>query len=62
VIDFGDNLIADPLFQDTAGYNYRLQGTSPALSKSLAEYTPNYDNTEAARPLGTGPDLGSYER
>jgi hypothetical protein len=62
VIDFGDNLIADPLFQDTAGYNYRLQGTSPALSKSLAEYTPSYDNTEAARPLGTGPDLGSYER
>jgi hypothetical protein len=63
IIDFsGGNLIADPLFQNQAGNDYRLQTSSPALDKALADYTPSSDYSDTARPQGTGPDLGAHER
>jgi hypothetical protein len=63
IIDFAaDNLTADPLFSNPLLNDYHLQDTSPALSKSLAAYTPSYDCPGSARPQGTGPDLGAYER
>jgi hypothetical protein len=63
IIDFAaDNLTADPLFSNPLLNDYHPQAGSPALSKSLAAYTPSSDGAGSARPQGTGPDLGAYER
>lgn len=45
-------LAADPMFVDAAGYDYSLQGVSPAINVGIDVGLPFY---------GSAPDLGAYE-
>ncbi len=51
----------DPLFVNRAGGDFRLSGSSPALNRGEAAFTPAADLAGNARPAGGGPDLGAYE-
>ncbi|HYG99954.1 MAG TPA: alkaline phosphatase family protein [Terriglobales bacterium] len=41
--------------------NFKLQSSSPAVNKATTTYAPTFDMEGASRPLGAGPDIGSYE-
>ncbi len=52
--------IADPLFLDYAGKDYRLQPTSPAVNAGAdLGYTADFLNMPV--PFGPAPDIGAYE-
>jgi Right handed beta helix region/Bacterial TSP3 repeat len=55
-------IMADPLFVNPAGENYRLQSGSPAVDSGLAIGAPVFDADGLARPRGAGVDRGAYER
>ena len=57
-------ITADPKFvnfQANGTGNYRLQSTSPAIDKGLADSAPADDIDNVARPQGFGYDIGAYE-
>jgi len=59
---YSNNVIADPLFVNRAGGDYRLSAGSPAVGRAVAAYSQSTDLTGASRPAGGAPDLGAYER
>jgi hypothetical protein len=61
-ITYTANTIADPRFVDRTGGNFHLQAGSPAIDGGQIEYALPDDLDGAARPQGTGPDIGTYER
>jgi hypothetical protein len=59
---FTRDITRDPLFVNRSGRNYRVQAGSPAINAAnlLHFYSPDADNL--LRPIGSGPDIGAYER
>ncbi len=56
------NMDVDPQFVDPANFNWRLQGTSPAIDQSPDATTPTHDLQGRIRtPNGGYVDLGAYE-
>lgn len=54
--------VADPLFVDPSGGNYRLQDLSPAIdagNPATVPISPDLDGI--VRPQGGAPDLGAHE-
>ena len=57
----GDNSIeSNPLFV-SAGSDFHLQSTSPAIDAGTASGAPAYDYDGNPRPNGSGYDIGAYE-
>ncbi len=54
--------ILDQTFEDVAQKDYRLTAGSPAVDAGTAAHSWNIDIAGQARPSGTGPDMGAYER
>jgi len=58
----GSNLKnTDPKFVNSAGYDFHLLGSSPAIDAGLATYAPSLDMEGKTRPSGAGYDIGAYE-
>jgi hypothetical protein len=57
-----NTLTSNPLFVNSAADNYRLQSGSPAINTAVGAYSYTPDLDGVARPVGTGPDLGAFER
>ena len=53
--------VADPLFVAPATGDYHLQAGSPAVDAGV-DVGLTYDRDGNARPAGTAPDVGPYER
>jgi Right handed beta helix region/Protein of unknown function (DUF1565) len=63
VVDFsGGNLTGDPLFANRGADDYHLLAGGAADGRSILAWTHRVDRDGVARPLGIGPDAGSYER
>ena len=58
---FGD-ITADPLLVDRAGRNYHVRPGSPVIDVAEPLYSYSPDADLLLRPIGIGPDIGSYER
>ncbi len=58
---YSNNVVADPLFVNRAGGDYRLSAASPAVGRAVDAYSQSTDLTGASRPAGAA-DLGAYER
>ncbi|MCE9613036.1 MAG: hypothetical protein K8T26_02085 [Lentisphaerae bacterium] len=56
------NILAEPLFMNAAGGDYRLQAGSPALNGGTAIGAPQDDLDGTRRPQGPGMDMGAYEQ
>lgn len=57
------NRVEDPLLIDVAAHDFHLKPTSPAIDAAAATslgVTVDYDGV--ARPQGTAPDIGAFER
>jgi hypothetical protein len=53
-------LFDDPLFADTASYDFRLQAGSPAIDQGIElGYTEDIVGTSV--PYGDAPDMGAFE-
>ena len=61
-ITYTANTVADPRFVNRAGGDFHVQTGSPAIDFGQVEYALPDDLDGAARPQGSGPDSGSYER
>jgi hypothetical protein len=57
-----ETLAADPMFVNRAARDYRLAAGSPAVDRARSAYSMSVDFAMRARPVGAGPDIGSYER
>ena len=57
-----NTLTGNPLFVNASADNYRLQSGSPAIGAAVASYSYTPDLDSIIRPVGTGPDLGAFER
>jgi len=55
----GNIASADPLFNNSLGFDFTLKAGSPAMGKSDPAYTYPFDITGKARP--SAPDLGAYQ-
>jgi parallel beta-helix repeat protein len=58
-------IVADPQFVDyraDGNGNYRLKRSSPAIRAGLPEGAPATAIDNVARPRGTAPDIGAYQR
>ncbi len=62
-IDMVGSISADPLFKDSANYNFRLQSTSPSIDtgNNAAPEVPAMDRDDVPRPLNGVVDMGAYE-
>jgi hypothetical protein len=56
------DITGDPLFVDRSGNNYRVQAGSPAIDAADLLYFYSPDAGNLLRPIGSGPDIGAYER
>ena len=54
-------LYPDTVFQDVAGFDYRLKADSPLIDSANPLYAPSIDIDGHARPFGAGPDMGAFE-
>jgi parallel beta-helix repeat protein len=59
-LTFSGNTIADPLFVNRAGGDYRLTAASPAVDRGEAAYALGLD-LDGKAPQGAAADLGAYE-
>jgi hypothetical protein len=58
----GTNSIkANPLFVSPSSGDFHLQSTSPAINVGATAGAPSIDFASAARPQGSGIDVGAYE-
>ena len=55
------NLSGDPLFASTTLSDFRLQTGSPCINAGTSANAPETDLRYAARPQGSGVDMGAYE-
>ena len=62
-IDIVGSISSDPLFKDSANYNFRLQSTSPSIDtgNNAAPQVPAMDRDDVPRPLNGVVDMGAYE-
>ncbi len=56
-----DYIVENPLFIDTAMYNFHLQNNSPAIDNGSPENVSAFDFDGFNRPYGDGFDIGAYE-
>lgn len=56
------NLIADPRFVSRAKRDLRVRRDSPAIDRARAAYSPRTDLRGKGRPVGSGADIGAYDR
>jgi parallel beta-helix repeat protein len=61
-MSYSDTWIAAPDFVDRTGSDYHLQAASPALGRAVPDWAPATDFDGRARPQGSAPDLGAFER
>lgn len=54
--------VGDPRYVDAAGADFHLTAESPALDGADPAWAPTVDAEMRARPQGTGPDRGAFER
>jgi hypothetical protein len=59
--EWPNDRVADPLFVAPAAGDYHLQAGSPAADSGV-DVGLAYDREGNARPAGTAPDIGPYER
>ncbi len=59
-----DNIIADPLFVDFAGGDFRVTADSPAVGSAdpEASISTDHDFLGAGRPQGDATDIGAFEQ
>jgi hypothetical protein len=55
-----NNLVTNPLFI-SAGTNFHLQSSSPAIDAASSTYSTPSDFDGVPRPQGAGYDIGAYE-
>src|SRR5262249_19231808 len=53
---------AHPLFVNSAGDDYHVQPSSPAVDHGISRLAPSGDFDGAPRPQGTDFDIGAFER
>jgi len=58
---FGD-ITDDPLLVDRSGHDYHVDAGSPAIDAAEPSYSYSPDADLLLRPIGSGPDIGAYER
>jgi hypothetical protein len=56
------NISSDPRFISRSRANLELRGGSPALDRARADFSPRVDIRGRRRPLGSGYDVGAFER
>jgi len=59
---FSDMITEDPGFIDATNGNYGLNAGSPALNRGTPGLAGDLDQAGKPRTIGSGPDLGCYER
>lgn len=61
-IDYSNgNTVADPLFRDFDGRDFRLMAESPAIDGAIPAYSPDTDFDGVVRSKGPRPDVGAFE-
>jgi chitodextrinase len=61
-LSVADSINADPLFVNRLGGNFRLLVGSRAVDTANSTYSTSRDFAGTARPQGSGPDIGAFER
>jgi hypothetical protein len=54
-------VMGDPLFENAAASDFRLQQNSPAIDRAVSTGAPVQDYEGNPRPTGNGYDIGAYE-
>jgi hypothetical protein len=58
---YTNNILKNPLFENSQGFDFRVRSTSPAIDAATNQMTPLFDFAGTTRPKGPAPDIGAYE-